>query len=87
MVQPPLTFLDDERLAHLVDDVVKTQHLLAIYLFGSRAEGVVAAARSVPRRSGAHPEGALSAPRSSRPRDERSTPASPLSPTRRSLPR
>jgi predicted nucleotidyltransferase len=32
-------FLRDERLARLLDDVVRTQHPLAVYLFGSRAEG------------------------------------------------
>lgn len=32
-------FLHDERLARLLDDVVRTQHPLAVFLFGSRAEG------------------------------------------------
>jgi predicted nucleotidyltransferase len=29
----------DERLARLLEDVVQTHHPLAVYLFGSRAEG------------------------------------------------
>jgi predicted nucleotidyltransferase len=32
-------FLQDERLARLLEDVVRTQRPLAVYLFGSRAEG------------------------------------------------
>ncbi len=35
----PASFLRDERLARLLDDVVRTLHPLAVYLFGSRAEG------------------------------------------------
>lgn len=35
----PDDLLKDERLARLLEDVVRTQHPLAVYLFGSRAEG------------------------------------------------
>jgi hypothetical protein len=42
-VMQPLTgaagFLADERLARLLDEVVRTHYPLAVYLFGSRAEG------------------------------------------------
>ena len=38
---PPTTaeLLADERLARLLEDVVRTHQPLAVYLFGSRAEG------------------------------------------------
>lgn len=40
MLTPTATeLLRDERLARLLEDVVRTQHPLAVYLFGSRAEG------------------------------------------------
>lgn len=42
-MQPPsgaaATFLEDERLVRFLDEVVRTHHPLAVYLFGSRAEG------------------------------------------------
>jgi hypothetical protein len=37
--QSAAELLTDERLARLLEDVVRTQHPLAVYLFGSRAEG------------------------------------------------
>ena len=38
---PPIAaeLLTDERLACLLEDVVRMQHPLAVYLFGSRSEG------------------------------------------------
>lgn len=40
-MQPSIAseFLADTRLAHLLEDVVRTFKPLAVYLFGSRAEG------------------------------------------------